>query len=57
MADKLQQFETPDTAGKAAQALEAYQQATDDLVGEKLTLNMGPSHPAMHGIVRIVAVS
>lgn len=54
MADKLQQFETPDTAGKAAQALEAYQQTTDDLVGEKLTLNMGPSHPATHGVLRLI---
>jgi NADH-quinone oxidoreductase subunit D len=54
MADKLQQFETPDTAGKAVQALEAYQQATDDIVGEKLTLNMGPSHPATHGVLRLI---
>ncbi len=54
MAEKLQQFESPDTAGKAAQALEAYQQTTDDLVGEKLTLNMGPSHPATHGVLRLV---
>ena len=54
MADRLQQFETPDTAGKAAQALEAYQQTTDDLVGEKLTLNMGPSHPATHGVLRLI---
>lgn len=54
MAEKLQQFETPDTAGKTAQAIEAYQQTTDDLVGEKLTLNMGPSHPATHGVLRLV---
>jgi NADH-quinone oxidoreductase subunit D len=53
MADTLQEFETPDAATKAAQALETYQQ-TDDLVGEKLTLNMGPSHPATHGVLRLI---
>jgi len=25
-----------------------------DLLGEKMTLNMGPSHPATHGVLRIV---
>ena len=25
-----------------------------DIQGEKLTLNMGPSHPAMHGTIRMV---
>ena len=54
MADTLQEFETPDAATKAAQALENYQQKTDDLVGEKLTLNMGPSHPATHGVLRLI---
>ncbi len=54
MADTLQEFETPDAATKAAQALETYQQKTDDLVGEKLTLNMGPSHPATHGVLRLI---
>ena len=37
MAETLQEFETPDAAGKAAKALESYQEKTDDLVGEKLT--------------------
>ena len=54
MAETLQEFETPDAAGKAAKALESYQQKTDDLVGEKLTLNMGPSHPATHGVLRLI---
>ena len=26
----------------------------DDLVGEKMVLNMGPSHPATHGVLRLV---
>ena len=54
MAENLQEFETPDAAGKAAKALESYQEKTDDLVGEKLTLNMGPSHPATHGVLRLI---
>ena len=54
MEENLQEFETPDAAGKAAEALESYQDKTDDLVGEKLTLNMGPSHPATHGVLRLI---
>ena len=54
MAENLQEFEMPDVAGKAAKALESYQDKTDDLVGEKLTLNMGPSHPASHGVLRLI---
>jgi NADH-quinone oxidoreductase subunit D len=54
MAKIVQEFESPDTAAKTAQHLEAYQQTTDDLVGEKLTLNMGPSHPATHGVLRLI---
>ena len=54
MAENLQELETPDAAGKAAKALESYQDKTDDLVGEKLTLNMGPSHPATHGVLRLI---
>ena len=54
MAENLQEFETPDAAGKAAEALESYKDKTDDLVGEKLTLNMGPSHPATHGVLRLI---
>ncbi len=54
MAETLQEFETPDAAGKAAKALESYQQKTDDLVGEKLPLNMGPAHPATQGVLRLI---
>ncbi len=54
MAHTVQEFETPDTASKAVGQLEAYQQTTDDLIGEKLTLNMGPSHPATHGVLRLI---
>ena len=54
MADTLKEFEVPDTAAKSAHAVEAYQETTEDLVGEKLTINMGPSHPATHGVLRLI---
>ena len=34
--------------------ISSFPEGTDDLPGEALTINMGPSHPAMHGTVRIV---
>ena len=45
----VQDIEIPDSAARAA-AIEA----TQDIQGEKMVLNMGPSHPATHGVLRIV---
>jgi NADH-quinone oxidoreductase subunit D len=42
-------IEIPDNATRTAQAAESI-----DMVGEKLVLNMGPSHPSTHGVLRIV---
>src|SRR5947207_2417726 len=44
------EFEKPDTASQAERGLEQAR----DLVGERLVLNMGPSHPSTHGVLRIV---
>ncbi len=54
MQTTTREFTSPDTAGKGAEGLDKYQVAAEDLVGEKLTINMGPSHPATHGVLRLV---
>src|SRR5580658_6704658 len=52
MAITTRDIETPDTLASASRSLEAL--SDSELLGEKLTLNMGPSHPATHGVLRIV---
>src|SRR5688572_11648319 len=47
------ELEIPDALSKAQTALDAHQ-PTDDILGEKLIINMGPSHPATHGVLRLV---
>lgn len=47
-------YEAPDAAATAAQAAADYQAGTEDLLGEKMVLNMGPSHPATHGVLRLI---
>src|SRR5881394_4007120 len=38
----------------AARMAQASTEALEDMHGEKMVLNMGPSHPATHGVLRIV---
>ncbi len=49
-------LEVPDPAARAAAALGAAPDAGDlsDIPGERMVLNMGPSHPATHGVLRLV---
>ncbi|HXR04633.1 MAG TPA: NADH dehydrogenase (quinone) subunit D [Verrucomicrobiae bacterium] len=47
---RQQDIEFRDSATQAAQAAEELQ----DVQGDKMVLNMGPSHPATHGVLRIV---
>lgn len=54
MAARIQEIEAPDTLARARASLGTLQETTHDLVGEKMTINMGPSHPATHGVLRIV---
>ena len=50
MLATVQDIEIRDSAARAAQAVEDAQ----DIHGERMVLNMGPSHPATHGVLRIV---
>ena len=46
---EVRNIDISDTALRAAEAVDELK----DLQGEKMTLNMGPSHPATHGVLRL----
>src|SRR5438067_748743 len=47
----IEQIQFPDVGARAQSTATEHLQ---DLHGEKMVLNMGPSHPATHGVLRIV---
>ncbi len=49
----VREIESPDAVTRVAAADAALQPPEDD-IGEKMVLNMGPSHPATHGVLRLV---
>ena len=53
MPDTTREMEAPDPLARTLQA-QAAAAPNDDLVGEKMILNVGPSHPATHGVLRLV---
>jgi NADH-quinone oxidoreductase subunit D len=53
MAFTVREIESPDPVTRVAAADAAMREPTDD-IGEKMVLNMGPSHPATHGVLRLV---
>ncbi len=54
MSTSTTDFQSPDTLARAASAATHYQAETDDLMADKMILNMGPSHPATHGVLRLI---
>jgi NADH-quinone oxidoreductase subunit D len=52
MAGSTREIEAPDPLARTLQA-QSEIVPSDDLVGEKMVLNMGPSHPATHGVLRL----
>ncbi len=51
---ETQALQFKDAAARAAEALQSPKGDNTELEGEKMVLNMGPSHPATHGVLRIV---
>jgi NADH-quinone oxidoreductase subunit D len=54
MALTTHELQSPDTLARTATNLDRLRATTDEVLGEKLVLNMGPSHPATHGVLRLV---
>src|SRR6266704_55936 len=54
----VQEIEIRDSAAQAEAAAKVLPRPSDeelqDVQGEKMVLNMGPSHPSTHGVLRIV---
>src|SRR5439155_1387416 len=53
MAFTTREIESPDPVTRVV-AADAKLRHPDDDIGEKMVLNMGPSHPATHGVLRLV---
>ena len=53
MAFTVREIESPDPVTRVV-AADAQLRQTDEDIGEKMVLNMGPSHPATHGVLRLV---
>src|SRR5262245_42584188 len=50
----VQDIQVKEPAARAAEALPSMVDELEDVHGEPMVLNMGPSHPATHGVLRIV---
>jgi NADH-quinone oxidoreductase subunit D len=52
MAPTTHELNAPDTVARVTKGADDL--VGSDLLGEKMILNMGPSHPATHGVLRLV---
>src|SRR6266498_2318525 len=50
----LQEIQFKDPAARPGESVAAAAEELQDAHGEKMVLNMGPSHPATHGVLRII---
>lgn len=50
----VQNIEFRDPTGRVADAMAVGGDELRDLEGEKMVLNMGPSHPSTHGVLRVI---
>ncbi len=50
----VREIQSPDPVTRVAAEDAKIRHAGDDDFGEKMVLNMGPSHPATHGVLRLV---
>src|SRR5438132_7674695 len=48
------EIESPDPVTRVAASDAALRETSEDDIGEKIVLNMGPSHPATHGVLRLI---
>ena len=53
MPVETREIEAPDPLARSMQ-VQAKTAPDDDEIGEKMVINMGPSHPATHGVLRLV---
>ena len=51
MAANTVEFEVPDSIARTQDGLS---RTAGDALGEKMIINMGPSHPATHGVLRLI---
>jgi NADH-quinone oxidoreductase subunit D len=54
MAFSVREIESPDPVTRVAAEDAKLRQHEGEDIGEKMVLNMGPSHPATHGVLRLV---
>ena len=50
----VEEIHFKDPPGRTAEAAAMLADELEDVHGEPMVLNMGPSHPATHGVLRVV---